>query len=232
MEECCCFQTLVASLNMSTVGGRHYVKVKDRPQGGRRPSSSSLPLLDGRPLLTLSSNGQLPVMGDIVRYVKGHQLKADQEGGGGGGGKLKNAEIICCPLIRNTRSASCLKHCLLDSSTRLCAVAAVKQDSWTKSGVPMKSDKSIAAQISKVHQAWQRLLTNLGTTSKKEEEFARAAKKVMDFSAQDAKTQILKDRLRSEQAKQEDLAFLVTGTDICQKNFHFLVPNLSIFSII
>ena len=102
----------VGCLKMSASGGRHYVRVKDRPQGGRRHSSSSLPLLGGRPLLALSSGGQLPLMGDVLRYVRGHE----QAGGGGGGGKFKISEIICCPLIKNTRTASCSKHCLLEYS--------------------------------------------------------------------------------------------------------------------
>ena len=103
--------------------GRNYVRVAPR-----RPATHMLLL--GRPLLSLDSGGKLPLKGDVIRFVRGRHLAKDTD--------LKR--IISCPLMKGTTSVSCYQSGGCIENGPRCAVAEVKEDSWLKSGIPLKTD--------------------------------------------------------------------------------------------
>ena len=125
-------------------GGRNYVKVADRPSGPAHRPSAHMHLL-GRPLLSLDSGGQLPTVGDVIKYVRGKRMEDPSK---------KIAEVICCPRLRGSNAASCLTSCLLrEGSNKRCAVAEMKKDSWLVNGIPMKQDFGIAVQMTKSYHS-------------------------------------------------------------------------------
>ena len=187
-------------------GGRNYVPVADRPGGLAHRPSTTMHLL-GRPLLTLNSLGKLPISGDVTRLVRGRQVTETSR-------SLK--EIISCPLIKNTANASCLTHCQSESSPAPCVVSAVKTDSWLLSGLPLKKDKAIGIQITKIYTEWKNRCKDKGKSkvagniavSAKDKKFIEDSNKVFDISVPNVRTVIAQDRLRSEEAKQNDLDFI------------------------
>ena len=143
----------------------------------------------------------------MTRFVRGRQIADTRKG------HKDLKDIISCPLIKNTNDASCLTHCQLESSPAPCAVSAVKADSWIASGLPLKSDKSIGVHITKNFNTWRNRCKDKGknktpAVSAKDDKFIQDSKAVLDISAPNTKTVIAQDRMRSDEAKKNDLDFL------------------------
>ena len=159
----------------------------------------------GSTLSQISSSGKLPVKGDVQRYLKG-RITRNKRG-------VKPETLICCPLNSQTKVACCddLDRGCQKSGDR-CVVAELKQDSWLKSGYAIKDDHEITKMILRDYEKLKILVKHKSKTSQVAEEERKSFKlemsKLLDIARYDAEDIIMKDKLRSKEAKEEDLSFL------------------------
>ena len=128
--------------------------------------------------------------------------------------------LLSCPLVSGTVEASCkVKGCLSGGKgDDVCGVAFSKYyGGWSKTGIPLKSDQAIRAQIKEVLKDWQvmnkkRSRLSQSSLSAKErqqvEEFKKRIGETFMIADRNAENLIIKDKLRDISAKEEDLAFL------------------------
>ena len=151
--------------------------------------------------------------GDLVRYLH-HRKELDYN---------KNASwdsLFSCPLIRGgTNQASChITGCQFKGGEDLCGVSFAKgTGGWLKTGLPLKSDKTVKINISHIFKEWQGINKKSTRFSKQnltasQEELVQTFKSKMDstFMITDDKVEeiIAKDKLRDAHQKEEDIAFL------------------------
>ena len=195
------------SLSLSR-GGRSYIPVSEQlhsEQPKEMRSKQTEVFLLGSTLSQISSSGKLPVKGDVQRYLKG-RITRNKRG-------VKPETLICCPLNSQTKVACCddLDRGCQKSGDR-CVVAELKQDSWLKSGYAIKDDHEITKMILRDYEKLKILVKHKSKTSQVAEEerksFRLEMSKLLDIARYDAEDIIMKDKLRSKEAKEEDLSFL------------------------
>ena len=157
------------------------------------------------------SAGKLPLAADVMRYLLYRKQLPEFK-------ISSTAAVICCPLKTGTQDARCLDPggcCDPDQgAVSKCVVAKLKYDGhWAESGLPVIKDQNILGKVLNIHDTKQKLTKNKSRQSSAEEvkrnEFKIAMESLFDISAPDIIEKIEKDRLRSEQAKKEDLDFLM-----------------------
>ena len=87
----------------------------------------------------------------------------------------------------------------------MCAVAELKNDSWLKRKIPMKKDLHIKQMVLADFEELGNLKKNRNNTFEKANANREAFK---DAAHQDAVEIIMKDRIRNNEARKEDIAFL------------------------
>ena len=105
----------------------------------------------------------------------------------------------------------------------LCGVAFSKfmprSGSWSKTGIPLKSDESIKNMVKRSLEEWQsmnKLKSRYtkpdikGHTLEKVSEFKEKEKSSFLVTHRDAEELIKKDRMRDEKTKEEDILFLIS----------------------
>ena len=166
--------------------------------------SSSEIFLVGFPRATPLCANKVLTNRDVISYL--HFLKGESN---------KSWEkLFSCPKSKSTRDANCLSDtgCLTLGGLK-CVVSYVRKDGgWDKSGLNLKSDMSIDKQARNLFSKWQSLVKSKSKTTdvavKAREEFKVFLDESFDASHPDVEKMISQDRLRNDQQKTEDLAFL------------------------
>ena len=151
--------------------------------------------------------GKLPLTKNVLQYL--FHLKNLPEN------KFKSvSKLVCCPMKTGTRVASCEENCI-------CVVNRVKNEgNWVASGLPMVTDQSIMNKIVGLNEEFKALdknKTKSGTNIAKREKFISKLNGLFDISAKDAINLIKNDRLRKDEDKNEDVAFLEDQRDQNQR---------------
>ena len=166
----------------------------------------------GQPSSTPATMTKPLTNADMVKYI--HHRKELE------GNKYASCvNLFCCSMMSGTAEASChLKGCQSKGGDDLCGVSFAKYTGgWLKTGIPLKSDKSIKHQIMKTFKDWQsinKLSSRLSKSnlSSKQQEVVNTFKTKMNntfiICDDNAEDMIAKDRLRDDQQKMEDIAFL------------------------
>ena len=94
-----------------------------------------------------------------------------------------------------------------------CLVSYVKwEGGWIKSGIPLKTDVSIAAQVKKEFTSWQNIDKSKSKNSTAAEEerikYKEKVLKTFDVSDRNAEEIINKDKKRDQKQKYEDIVFI------------------------
>ena len=174
------------------------------------------------------SAGKLPLAVDVMRYLLYRKQLPEFK-------VSSTAAVICCPLKTGTKDASCLDPggCCdpEQGAVSKCVVAKVKYDGHrAESGLPVIKDQNILGKVLKIYDTKQKLTKNKSRQSSTEDskriKFKVEMESILDISAPDIIEKIEKDRLRSEQAKQEDMDFLMDqrGLRVVQKD-QFKIKN-------
>ena len=91
-------------------------------------------------------------------------------------------------------------------------MAEVKQDTWLKSAVPIKDGHTMSKMILSDYNKLKILVKHKSKTSNIAEEerkiFKLEMSKILDIASNDAEAIIMKDKIRTKEAKEEDLRFL------------------------
>ena len=184
--------------------GGTYVPLCDRDNPPNLLRSATNMWLLGPVLTELDSKGKLPLRGDVLRYVRGRQT-AEKKG-------QKLEKFVSCPQVTHSSSISCSMETGCQLQKKMCAVAAVKADSWLASKIPLVSDKTIRDQIIKDYKLWENARKNRNKMSvhlmEERNNVMNYMNSVFDISKADAEEIIMKDRQRSDKAKEEDINFL------------------------
>ena len=189
-------QVIVSDLKMSKFPGASTTRKKTEI------------FLIGQSESSLPSNGKLPLTSDVMKYFFYRRNLPEFK-------SRPPSSAVCCPLKTKSQDASCfeLGGCCSEGQGEgtKCVVAKVKC-SWLMSGLPVIKDQNITRKILKIFERHRTLVKSKSKLTKCEDQKREAFKEEMsslfDISAADVVAQINKDRLRSEEAKTEDLSFL------------------------
>ena len=151
---------------------------------------------------------RLPLTIDVMKYL--HHRKNLPEW------RYKPIKtVISCHMISGQKFAKCFQDggCCAETSRAKCVIAAIKHDGkWLKSGLPMVSDFTIRERLTKLNETWVKLNKARFKEAKREIEKRGVFREMMgeffDLTAKDAEKIIKSDRLRSADAKEEDVQFL------------------------
>ena len=126
-------------------------------------------------------------------------------------------QIICCNLSRSNFIADCENNPNCKDSSE-CVVKKVKNDgNWLKAGIPIISDQAILKKVKKLHDEYKTLAKNKNKPNSnllQREKYSEILDELFDISVPGADSRLMMDRLRQDQARQEDLEFLADQRDV------------------
>lgn len=150
--------------------------------------------------------------GDMVRYLHWSKEQTGNEG-------ADWESLLSCPLLKGTSEASCFtKGCQTSAEVPGCGVFFAKHTGgWLKTGLPLMTDQSIKCHVREALKDWQSInkkssrlkLPNLSLNQQNlVENFQLRMSQTFLITDKNAEEMIVKDRLRNDQQKEEDIAFL------------------------
>ena len=86
-----------------------------------------------------------------------------------------------------------------------------EEGNWICSGIPMMSDISISSKIKKLYEEHRALNKNKNKPNSdllKKEEFSEKLDNLFDISIPGVEENLMSDRLRDQEAREEDIRFL------------------------
>ena len=167
------------------------------------------PFLLGHSESSITSYGKLPLTINILRYFMYRRSLPMF--------KLSSpSAVICCPLRTGTREAKCLEPggCYTDEGVK-CVVAKMKTEGyWLESGLPITSDQTITNKVLKILDTQRAVTKHKNITScsaeLKRNNFKTVLNSLFDISKPNCLDIINQDRLRSEEAKIEDIDIMIS----------------------
>ena len=153
--------------------------------------------------------GKLPLTKDVMKYFFYRKNMPEF--------KFKPVNLaICCPLKSGTQYSKCSDASQCNGSTQ-CIVKKVKEEgNWICSGIPMMSDISISSKIKKLYEEHRALNKNKNKPNSdllKREEFSEKLDNLFDISIPGVEENLMSDRLRDQEAREEDIRFLEDQKD-------------------
>jgi hypothetical protein len=153
--------------------------------------------------------GKLPLTCDVMKYFMHRKNLAEF--------KFRPVDsVICCPFKSGTVIANCEENPNCKESSE-CVVNKVKTDgNWLLSGIPIIADLAIIKKLRKLNDEHRALVKNKKKPNSdllKREEFSEKLDGLFDISVPEVEDRLEGDRLREEQAREEDLVFLQDQRD-------------------
>ena len=152
--------------------------------------------------------GKLPITKDVMKYFLFRKGLPEF--------KFKSVELaINCPLKSCSIQSNCKENpkCLGSQ----CVVSKVKEEgNWIRAGLPIMSDLSISIKLKKLYEEHRALSKNKNKPNSdivKREKFSEKMDDLFDISVQGVEDHLEGDRLRDQDAREEDLRFLEDQRD-------------------
>ena len=148
--------------------------------------------------------GKLPLTKDVMKYFLYRKNMPEY--------KFKPVDLaICCPLKSGTKVSKCNDSPNCNSSTK-CVVRKVKEEgNWICSGIPIMSDFGISSKLKKLYEEHRAISKNKKKPLSdliKREEFSEKLDEMFDISIPGVEDRLEGDRLRDQEARDEDIRFL------------------------
>ena len=180
--------------------------------GGRDTRTNTDHFLIGQETSNLGKDarqGKLPLTLDVMRYFF-HRKNLPVF-------KFKPVDsAISCPFKAHKHIASCDDNPICRDSSE-CVVSKVKgEGNWLLSGIPIMGDLAIIKKVKKLNGQYRALDKNKKKPNSnllKRMEFSEKLDELFDISVPGVENQLEVDRLREEQAREEDIRFLADQRD-------------------
>lgn len=180
--------------------------------GGKSTRASSGHFLVGQEQPDLGKDargGKLPLTGDVMRYFF-HRKNLPNF-------KFKPVKTsICCPFKTGSMVANCQDNPLCTESSK-CVVSMLRiEGNWNSSGIPTIADLAIIKKIEKLNDQFKALDKHKKNPNRdllKRMEFSEKMDELFDISVPGVEDKLVMDRLRKEQAREEDIIFLEDQRD-------------------
>ena len=155
-----------------------------------------------------AKQGKLPRTCDVMKYF--FFLKSLPEF------KFKPvASAMCCPFKSGSHIANCEEN--QRCKEYACVVSRVKNEgNWIRAGIPIMPDLAIVNKLKKLHEEHRALAKNKmkpNSNLLQREQFSEKLDNLFDISVPGVEEILEGDRLREEQAREEDLMFLADQRD-------------------
>jgi len=148
-----------------------------------------------------AKQGKLPLTGDVMRYFF-HRKNLPEF-------KFKPVKTtICCSFKTGTNAANCQDNPMCTESSK-CVVSKLRiEGNWNSSGIPTIADLAIVNKIEKLNDQFKALDKNKKNPNSdllKRMEFSEKMDELFDISVPGVENKLVMDRLRKEQAREEDI---------------------------
>ena len=156
-----------------------------------------------------ANQGKLPLTCDVLKYIFYSKSLPEFK-------SKPLHQIIFCPFKSCINVANCDENPNCKDSSE-CVVRKVKNEgNWVASGIPMIADLAILNKVKKLNEDHKALAKNKNKPNcnlVKRELFSEKLDELFDICVPDVENRLLVDRLRVEQAREEDLLFLEDQRD-------------------